>query len=415
MVTVPWPDWVERASPYAEALRPQYIGALCSFRREYPWLWAALNRALNPVGAGYQVPLNNWVLDNVCPPIIPPQSPVYGGQCDVPYDGIGRAFEEDGSPAGITIVSVVPGPITGVETRIVQRTAQSEGAEFRIRSALGQWTPWEGISDRPPGVLAEITVELRRTDGLPDTCGDRVPFPVPVTPPSFPVTVPIVIGNQQFPISINLPSFDSGDWPDFSFEPTIEIGEVPITISPEGITFPDEIFPPFPEIPAPNVNLAPAITAIADLGSLLTGEIGGLEIALEALRGSEEVDLTEVIELIRRCCCGEGKTKESYTIATNTNGGVFPLDAKTFAVVVSVTPPFTPATPTQAGSGSAPDVYHWGWWSIGYGDTSPGVRIPLQHSVQSLQVGEGAVSVAVSPHYQNRCTIIGVKTLEERP
>lgn len=412
MALVPYDRVRDISFPEGAIVEP-YVNSVCLLRRATPWLFQPVLNQL-PAFPPTAIPGQQAFWDNLCAPVNPPSAPfVRGGQCLTDYrtDAI-VVRKSDNQEVDASISPTLPGPI--VDAGFIRDDTETQlRIKAFIRNQAGQYREATNFTVRNNPEDWDVFYFVRRLDGLPDDCGDREPYPVPPSPPSLPIPlfVPLVNG-QVIPVNVNLPVFNTNNWPDFTFEPTFEIGPFEISFTPEGIVVPDEFLPDWPPSPLPDVNLAPTLNAIADVDASLSVQFSALSVELGNVDAGLKLDLSKIEELIRRCCCKEGQTLQVYPISGETSGGTFLLDPKTVAVVIEVVPPFTAQTPMQAGSGAAPDVWHWGWHSVGYAEATAGTRVPLQHGTQSIAVEPEGVSITVSPHYGNTCTIKGYKLVE---
>lgn len=391
-----------------------FVGAACGVRRVAPYLFTGIPGAsLFP--SAQSATDRFW--ERICDPRpeeSQPRRPL-GGNCDgVPYDG--QLYDQNGSPTTWTTSSgggPIPGPIEVASFQLRDPNPNGNGLYRTI--AFG-FTNFSGatrgrVKQDPAGAYLydeRWSAQLFRTDGLPDSCDEPPPPPPPVDPPDTTINIPVTVNNIRNNYDVELPDLVVNNWPDFEFSPVFKIGDITAEFTLGGINFPDFNFPDWPEIPPIEVNLTPTLNAIADLDVVLQAGIGNINIQIEGIRGPGGVDLTELEELIRCCACEEGVTYEPSTVEIDTGGGAFLLPPNSVAVLVIAAMPFTASTPTIARSGTEDDVFLWGTFAIAYADGTAGVVQRLSYQSQSAPVFENGFNITVTPHYENRCSIIAI-------
>jgi len=246
---------------------------------------------------------------------------------------------------------------------------------------------------------------------FPDTpqCGDRVPPPnLPATPPpNTYIFNDINIGGQLGPITVSLPDLNVDLWPEFSFNPRIDMGGFSFEFQLAGI---DINFPEGVTIPGSSsgTDLQPVLNRIDESTLGIRTDISEVLTEIDELDESISEQLSTLESLIRCCCCEENVTYESTTLSTNSSGGRFSLPENTVAVRILGTDIDINRIRSQNGSGDAPTVYYWGWYSVSYGNGDGGERIPLSFLSTAIAVAPRAEFIAVSPYFAAKCTVIAI-------
>lgn len=404
-INFPWQEILNE--PAGEAVRQGGEVArrtFCEIRRDYPYLFDSVNQAA--AATTFQTALTSRALwDRVCRdvPLSAPQTAVVGGQCPVLYRV--RVFltnPANGTAAGSSLRNNVQGPLQSVTAEEFPGSIPGRSSyRVTIVDALGN-----SLVD---SVAADSTVRnarrqilIDRMDGLPDNCGNRDPvgITIPPTPPVLPPT--IVIPQGDYPaveVDVEWPTFETGDWPDFTFEPDIIIPPYRYRANPWGLDI--DYQPRASFVPPVPVVLDPVV--IGTIGEILSGVIILAPIINEILdiTQGQDVNLDEIERLIRCCACGENDVVSIAPLFTNSQGGVFPLPEGTVSVEMSIVPPVTDRTPIQRGSGSAPDVLFWGWYGFGGSDDAIGERNPLAFEQASIPVPDHSKSFGFSASYSN--------------
>ena len=179
------------------------------------------------------------------PDYVPPEPsvtapPYEGGQCAVPYF-IDFEWEECNTPRGNTI-GPVPGPLGGLTiTETLADDGPCNGERMkRWRASIGTGTGGQA-NQVFTNVDGDISVSVRRSDGLPDDCGD----PPPVTTNPDPRDVPPTrLPPDGTPVPIGDPNDPNDPTPPIVFPPTDTPYDpwIPIVNPPPG--FPPFVFPP---------------------------------------------------------------------------------------------------------------------------------------------------------------------------
>lgn len=410
---IPW-DNLDVPSNPVSPIAQTFVGAACGIRRVAPYLFVDLLGA--PVFPAYAAAAERF-WERLCDPRPPEFQPVepLGGQCPgIPYDA--QLFNASGAPVPWLNSSgggPIPGPIQFTNFDLRERdpagTGRFRAIAFGFQNTAGA-VRGRTIQDPAGAYLYDErwTVQLVRSDGLPDDCSIPPPPPPPPNPPPTTINIPVTVNNVSYNYDVTLPQFEVGDWPDFEFRPVFQIGDVVAEFTLGGINFPDINFPDWPDIPPIDVDLTPTLNAIADIDLVLQAGLGNINIQIENIGGSNDVDLTELEELIRCCACEEGVTYEPSAISNSTSGGSFVLPPNCVSVVIIASMPLTPSTPIIAKSGTEDDVYLWGTAAISYAIGTAGVVQRLSYQSQSFPVAEFAQNITVTPHYGNVCSIIAV-------
>ena len=188
--------------------------------------------------------INRFMWDRLCPesPIPQPvalqsQPPFIGGQCITSYSISYQVTERNGTFAGSGAV-VLTGAIQTLHVAVEPQgtTQQSAVIYYRAPTHAGGNLVRNAISTRSNGVLAIPTFTITRVDGLPDSCGNNPGNSViPPVPPSNNITIPISYDNQTRPVTVNLPTLNTGNWPNFSFTPVFDVEGTRFEFMPDGL------------------------------------------------------------------------------------------------------------------------------------------------------------------------------------
>jgi len=146
--------------------------------------------------------------------------------------------QRDGAFAGSQI-QLLTGPIQTLHAAIEPLATNREEAivYYRAASHAGGNLVRRQISDRGIGLLAMPTFTVTRPDGLPDSCGNRPgSIIVPASPPPPNITVNTTFNNQTRPVTVSLPDFQPGNWPNFEFRPTLDIEGGRYEFLPDGLS-----------------------------------------------------------------------------------------------------------------------------------------------------------------------------------
>lgn len=411
MVLISWEDIGANSTQLAGRVGHAIRRSLCQFRQNNPFLFDPISTTFpsTPLAA-----FNRGFWNEVCSldpiPGAYPQN-VSGGQCNVQY----RWFVDFSSPSvegtrsdpfNATYLGAIRNPRL-IFTRI--NNDRQVRMDFQFQTVTGTTHTFfvvNGDLDKMPFARA---VRFVRVDGQPDNCG-TIPVTRNVVRPinnTFNTTVNIDGTDITFPVTLGDIQISNNDV--ISFNPTlqtslgdfsIELGGINIELVPDVVINPStggsstDLQPVLNRIDESTLQLSTeiseVITEISDLGTLITGEFADLE------------------NLIRCCCCDENVTFQSQIIVSDTFGGTFELPDKTVALSIVVSGDITPGTKKQFGSGTAPNVFYWGWYAIGSDANNPGDRRELHYSNQAVFVPEFAKSITVNPIYNNRCTVIAV-------
>lgn len=400
---------------------------LCQVRQNLPWAFdtASAFTPGNPFPGSFQLTRRFW--DNQCreQPLPANQRGTEGfagGQCATQYQ-VRFYLDRRGGNTLIGTSTAINGPLARVWVETTGENTTNRTWTGQVVSAVGGTRTVPLGGDNPFGTAngspySNPRFEIIRVDGLPDNCGDTPPtVTYPITaPPTF-INIPVTIGPQLRNVRVDLPGLDVSNWPQFTFSPTIQIGDLTATFDVGGVTV--EYVPTSTLPPTPEVENTTNIETINNTTNNTNNTVNNIENEVENVRNTVEniqttinngipVDLTEVINLIKCCCCEDNVTYETQAIISSSAGGVFDIPENTIAVIVSGSDFDPNFIRTQQGGGSSPDVYYWGWASVNYGSASGGERVPLQFESQSLPCGEGATSVLVSPTYNSRCSITAI-------
>lgn len=359
----------------------------------------------------------NWAIwSRICqrtplPANTAPNIGLIGGQCLTNYRVDWYVDYNPGTPQVVNnFVTSFPGPLTDVwiSTEVTPNGALSWIG--RARNNVGAVTQAQLLVDSSgAGQVTNPRWRVQRSDGLPDTCGNAPPIiSLPPTPPATTFNTTIQYGPQIREVTVNLPTLDVGNWPNFSFSPTLVIEGTTFEFSTDGveITFAPNFA--FNNNAGPSVNTGPVTVDLSEVNQNIQNLEETVNIQYETLTGGGEVDLTGIIDLIRCCACEENVTYSPVAVTGNPAGDTFVLPEQTVAVVINGANLGNPGIRTQSGAGSAPGVYYWGWCAPCYGGSSGGERIPLQFESQSIVLSEGATGILVSPTYGATCSVIAI-------
>lgn len=421
MVRVAWRalDEFGQMAPESDMARAVERG-LCRLRSLFP---EAFDYAYN-VSPGFSMNfpvVNNFMWNHVCnrnrpqPPIPAPEY-FYGGQCPILYFAYGKTVRADGTTASEISLGNQQGPIQQFYyTRITNGSGGSFTYKIWCRDATGTLSSVE-LATVLADDIQKFTVALRLipANGAPDNCGNREIVPPPIPPLQQPsIDLEVELGGQTRNVTFNFPEIDFSDPDNIIFRPVVEF---------EGIR--GEVFIDGIEVTTTNNNytirgdsLTETTNNIANsiqtVGNTVNNISNSLQQEFNELDTSLQLDIQAILDAIERCCCKVGATYSTTPVTGPSSGGRFPLPDRTVAVVITAETPLNPNTPFQEGSGSAPRVFHWGSYSIGYAPGTDGNRVPLQFAVQSVPVGERALTVTLWPTYENQASIFAVVREEE--
>lgn len=364
------------------------------------------------LGTVQEAMMNRDFWDNICRSTPSPETtsdlPFRGGQCAIPYSVKGSLLRTDITNPQEATITGIPGPIRRIFwTRVFNPGIAQDDYILNVVGA-DNFQRTQGVGSERP---TNRTVYDRYITISPNTpnCGDLIPnTPIPPTPPPSSYTVNnININGQVGPVVVSLPDLVVNNWPDFEFNPRIDLGGITAQFDLGGITinFPDNVSigdggssvdldPVLNRIDeqstAIRTDISEVLTEIDDLGTLIGNKIDDLE------------------SLIRCCCCEENVSFTINTIVTNTLGGRYEIPDNTIALRIIGSDFDTNRLRTQSGSGDASTVFYWGWYSIAYADGNGGDRVQLCYQEQAVYVFPHAQFVTVNPVYNSRATIVAI-------
>jgi|SRR5687768_4330727 len=417
MVFIPWEEIgaVSNAAQPAISLARAVTSLGCRVRQAYPGIFDVYQ---NTVGSNPILPvpaLNRYFWDRICrdDPLPNPQdvsSPFYGGQCPILYTVIGSLVRTDLQNPQEAFIDV-QGPISQLYIRRFLNTNTNEITySLNVRGASGTLqVVGIGSHSRTTNPVLDQYVRVRTffpTDQ--DNCGNRPFTPtLPATPPTT-FNLPVNIGGSNRTVQVSLPGLDTGNWPSFEWTPSISFDGITVDFGVDGIdiNFPDGVLPPR------NTGGGGDNTQVLNEINNVQNTVNNLQTTvnnqLEIIQGDQQVDLTEILELIKCCSCENDVTYTEQTIASGTTGGVFELPDHTIAVVVSGSPSGNFSVRKQGGGGNSPDVFYWGHIAVCYGPSDGGTRIPLQFESQSIAVESDGAKILVSPYYELTANVTAI-------
>lgn len=398
--------------------------AMCLVRQNFPFLFDVALTAtpgLTPAPGSYQ--LTRWFWDLQCREAPIPDNQrsgagLLGGQCPgVSYTVTGLV--NNGAiglpPNNIQSISIANciGPLRDVW---ITTRPGGNGRQFVLNVLDANNPTVRQAVIGSDAIGTPVITNPRFTISPVDNCGPGItPPPLPVNPPPITLPINVRIGLEERTRTITLPDLDVSNWPQFTFSPTIQvdgitfefdIGGINITYNGGTATPPSRTAPEIEqEFETVNNTINNVNNTVNQIGDTINNVENTVNNINQILESGDIVDLTEILNAIKCCCCEDNVTYETQQIASNSSGGVFNLPNDSIAIVISGSNLISDRIRTQAGSGSAPTVYYWGWCSVNYGGATGGERIPLQFENQSLALAERATSVQVSPIFGAQCSI----------
>lgn len=400
---------------------------LCQVRQNLPWAFDAGSAFTpgNPFPGNFGLTRRFW--DNQCRqnPLPSPtrgSEGFAGGQCPVTYR---VEFLLDRRAAATIAIQTtdITGPLSRIWIETAGENTTSRTWTGRVESASGATRSAVIGSDNPVGTTngspySNPRFRIIRQDGQPDNCGDRQPtISYPATAPDTFINLPVTIGGQVRDVRVDLPDLDVSNWPQYTFSPTIQIGDITARFDLGGVTVEYTPTTNIPTTPIPEIQQN--IENISNTTNNTNNTVNNIENEVENVRNTVEniqttinngipVDLTEVINAIKCCCCEDNVTYVEQPIISGTSGGVFDLPANSVAAIIfgsSINPDLVRS---QIGGGSSPPVLFWGWYAVCYGDSDGGERIPLQFESHSVALNELAKKILVSPTHNSTCSIVAI-------
>lgn len=418
---IPWTELDDTANEFVPGFGEAraYRNLVCSIRRDNPWMFTAgmlASPAGNPNNA-IQLATGQW--DRICdaiplPPAAQQNQPWIGGQCATPYT---VQFVVRPSTGGEVVGSeTVDGPIQQLyflttKPYIIATRTRLEGYVRGADGALRK--PLDYVYDEPNTV--QNFIRVNRVDGNPDNCGNApVNTGIPASPINPTFNIPIIIGGQERPVTVNIPGLDQSQFPDITFSPEFEIDGIPVRILPEGveIDWPD------------NYPLAPSVEPGRTINVALQPVINNTE---EIINNTNQitVDLSELTELVDtrtqtiidelEQCCNKQYELIQQQLSADTGGDLFTLPDNTIAVRVELLGEPTYKTGGMSGPGTSPNVWFWGWGCAGYLAGTAGPREPLHFLDQTFRLEEDAVTFCVAPTYLNRARVTAIRKVLIQP
>lgn len=395
------------------AIADSVVRFACQTRRRYPELWNnPIDRSVEFLSGG--LVQTGWAVacqpfDNAAPGDGAYAGQVIGGQCPVNYVVTVNFVNGQGTPGSAFIVA--PGPVRSVSFPVTQVAANRVWTLRVVCGPTSQVLTTSAFSTNNPSTyIREWSYTVVRQDGLPDNCGNAPPATLPPAP--IPVTtgnISVNLGGQvvNVPISIGGPTMPN--YPDVDFSPEIVLnGNVTVNVTPQEVIFrfPDGL-PTVPSVALPSLNPVIELTPTLEVLSGNTVNIqNDVSIIRDIVEGGVTVDLSELEELIRACCCSPTYEYGVVSLATNSRGGIFNLPPDTVAVGIQKTEQLASA-PSQSGEGIVPDCSPTAWVSFGYGDL-PGVREHGSWDNSAFPVPPNANSFTLLGIYASKYNIYAV-------
>lgn len=396
---------------FANGLR----GALCAIHNNVPYAYSI----------PFENPLNDTVEDfwnGVCDRPSSPDGlrPGFGGGCPIDYNVSATAFNEiDGEDQTESWV------VQGVQSAYWNPAASppQPGANNIIIAICGAGTTLRSLSfaGNALGARKRITVSPLGTETA-NCCG-------------FPPTVPPTPNVLPPEVTINLPDIGPVTIPVQFPEVNVDlggniIGFAPVIITPigqfvfnaGGVSFNPRInINPDITIPIGGSGTGGGVTAeevqaitnnqtqvlSSDLADLLAQILGVLATIIDLIEALNfQCDLQPVLDLINCYFLELSFVEADVSIVSNSPGGTFNLPDNTDSVVMELVFPPTPQTRVQSGSGTAAQVFYWGWYSLNAQATSDGDRRELYYRNHSTFVPSGTPSITVNPIRGNRFNLV---------
>lgn len=413
---VPWREATDTADNNSViALARDAAALMCRIRQQRPWQYDLLiNTGVAPPTVNPLVSRFAW--DRICSrfPVTPPPGgsvPFFGGQCPGVNYGI-RLIDPDRGVVNNNVgTGNIVGPIQTVNVTIgppdfqLNNPAVPTGYQVSGTSAVGAFS--RNIDTQistPRRDVRRFYFEIFRIDGLPDNCGNTTYITqYPPTSPGNQITINAPIFGQQRSVTVTFPDFNDINWPNLEWSPVIQFDGITVEFMTEGVRLelPDTITFNPPPVTSGDIE------TIINTGDNVNSTVNNIENEIENVRNTVnniettinngiEVDLSELIELIKCCCCEENATVEPVQIVNGTVGGVFTLPENTIYVLVEGSGFDANFLRSMEGGGSASKVWFWGWYAVGYGGADGGERINLQYESHSFPVSEGATTLNLS-------------------
>lgn len=416
MSLIPWENVRQpngrRPSPL-DAIASVGRQALCSVRQAYPPLFQNPLFELTPPGRFVQQANDefwNFLCEDIPIPANQGQTPFVGGQCPTFYRIVGRWKVVNSAPQnGFTLVPFVQGPIEQAYKRTdpLPDGRVNVGVQY---TPAGQASQFVGAIVGPSESIEYFDFSLERTDGQPDTCGDRPLVRQSIQNFNSTINAPIRIGGQvtNQPITIN--NFE-GDGNEYNWTPSVTLGDMTFRPTVEGLQlFPNPNFTFAPEVNL-DVGAGSVPGAIANILEILPGALDLLTEILDLIEGGGggECDLEPLANYIRCLIEKPNASIESLTLVADSASGIYPIDSRCVGVIVNRNPPLQPGTKIQSGTGNNPNVEFWGWASFGSSGNFT-ERTPLNYQNTFLVPVPGANQVLINPTFGN--TFSAVQLIE---
>lgn len=315
--------------------------------------------------------------------------PFQGGQCPVLYEFQGSitATQANGSTATSAVGTWRAQSLGPLQGKFIEYVGPNVGGNLTVRAGFIDANGVKrSVANVAGATYVADSLEIRRVDLQPDSCGNRTPPPVTVPP----------IGDIMRPVPIPVPGGPPVILPvvipvGVLFKPTLQVnvGDINVNFDAGGITFSPTInINPSPRPsgePQPDTPPAPPLPPSRPPANDDTGS-GSPCPPCPPVNLQPIIDRLELIKkYVRR-----PKTRLDIQTVTVGDSGTITLPNRTRFVEVGVIVP-PPNIRTQSGGSAGPNVAHQGWCAIGRNGKF-GERIPLSYGENGYLVPEGCDS-----------------------
>jgi hypothetical protein len=366
----------------------------------------------NPLfGAVREAGLDFWE-NTLCPPPSPNPQYAYAPGCAVEYNAVLDAdiLNPDGSfritgsgvhPIGFNVVSVwyeTEGEILTIVWRLANGNVDTKRLEPNLLPPT--WT-WRVNS-----------ISLARADGQPvqTPCTNPVDYDFPDI---YPPVIYIPIGGNTYPVEINPVTYDIGG--DTYFSPQFNTSLGPFEFSPTGVNISPVFLPQIiPTISPGDGGATPdqVDDIINNANTIQTTNLGDIinnttTTQTQEITENVGADLQALADFIECLIERPNESISGQILATQTPGEVLPLPDGTFAVYIMLAAPPSAKTRIQAGSGTSPQLYYWGWYAIGQNGRFT-TRQELHYQGQVARIDRYQDSILINPIYGNVARVVAL-------